>query len=345
LLLPLKFKEMSTFNSISQLFGLISFIAIIWLAVGAFRNKRISWGLGILFGPIIPAVLYLVYFWSFGPSRYHLYIIGVVALIAPATATFYASKFWIDVKKPFLVYMTSFVLSAGAGLYVFSASGGWAMLGASQNVARGIAQGDLTEADSLKFMNSNLDMIESSGLSEEQQKKMEFMRGFLKKAEGGFSEQEQGEVQKDFKGMMNPPNTREMNPGTGAKSQGSDKQPAKQPVSREASLKGTPVVQSDGNTKPEEINAKQNRDSVPQVTMIRFSPSGSDGKSVGSDALAQAKGWIGQFVRVTPKKGVQQKGVLIEVSGNGLRLQKEMTAGSISLPFKDHEIESIQVLK
>jgi len=123
-----------------------------------------------------------------------------------------------------------------------------------------------------------------------------------------------------------------------------NKQP-EQAESRQASLKGTPIVQSDENTKPEEINAIQNRDSAPPITMIQFSRSGSDGMSVESDALAQAKGWMGRFVQVTPKKGVQQQGVLIEVSDNGLRLQKEMISGSISLPFKDHEIESIQLLK
>ena len=341
MLLPFTFREVSTFNSISQLFGLISFIAIIWLAVGAFRNKRISWGLGILFGPIIPVVIYLVYFWNFGPSRYHLYLIGAVALITPATAIFYALKFWIDVKKPFLVYIASFVFSAASGVYVFSASGGWAMLSASQNVARGIAQGNLTEADALKFMNSNLDMMESSNLNEEQQKKMEFMRAFLKKAEGGFTEQEQGEVQKDFKGLKNPSDTSEMTPGTGEKSENNNKQPE----TREASLKRTPVVQSVAHTKPEKTHGLKNGDSAPQVTMIRFSASGSDSKNVGSDALAQAKSWLGRFVQVTPNKGIQQQGVLIEVSDNGLRLEKDMVAGSISLPFKDHEIESIQILK
>ena len=258
----------------------------------------------------------------------------------PIAASVYARKYWIEVKKPFLVYITSFTLSAVLGLYVFSASGGWTMLRASQDIAQGIAQQNLTEADALKFMNSNLDMIESSGLSKEEQKKMEFMRAFLKKAEGGFTEQEQGEVQKDYQGMTNPSDTSKVTPGTGKKSESNNKQP----VSREASLKGTPVDQSDGSTKPEEINAIQIRDSAAQVTMIQFSHSGSNGMSVESDALAQAKGWIGRFIQVTPKKGVQQQGVLIGVSGNGLRLLKDMVAGSISLPFKDHEIESIQLL-
>ena len=342
---------MSVLNSISSLLGLICFIAIIWIAVGALRRGRILWGLGILFGPIIPAVIYLVYFWTFGPSRYHLYLIFAVGLLTPATATLYAVKFWDDVKNPFVVYMTSFVLTLGLGYYAFSASGGMEMLKASQNVARGIAQGDLTEADALKFMNSNLDMMESSGLSEEQQKKMEFMRGFLKKAEGGFSEQEQSDVQKDFKDLKNPSDTSQPIPKIHKPIPKEDKPlPAnnKQPEqaeSRQALLKRTPVVQSNADTKAEEPHGLQNQDSAPPITMIQFSPSGSDGKSVESDALAQAKEWLGRFVQVTPKKGVQQQGVLIEVSGNGLRLLKDMVAGSISLPFKDHEIESIQLVK
>jgi len=331
----------SPLNSISQLLGLISFIAILWLAVDAFRRKRILWGLGILFLPIIPAAIYFLYFSAFGPNRYHLYWPFAVGLVTPIAASVYALKYWIEAKKPFLVYITSFTLSAVTGFYVISASGGWEMLRTSQDIAQGIAQQNLTEADVLKFMHSNLDMIESSGLSEEQQKKMEFMRAFLGKAEGGFTEQEQGEVQKDFRGLMNPSDTSKMNPGTGGKSRGNNKQSE----SREASLRGTLVVQSDGYTKPVETHGLQNGDSAPQVTMIRFSRSGPDGKSVRSDARAQAKSWLGRFVQVTPKKGVQQKGVLIEVSDNGLRLEKDTVAGSISLPFKDHEIESIQLLK
>jgi len=334
------FREVSTFNSISQLFGLISVIAIIWLAVGAFRRKRILWGLGILFLPIIPAAIYFLYFTAFGPNRYHLYWPFAVGLVTPIAASVYGLKYWIEVKKPFLVYITSFILSAVASYYVFSASGGWAMLRASQDIAQGIAQQNLTEADALKFMHSNLDMVETSGLSEEQQKKMEFMRAFLRKAEGGFTDQEQGDVQKDFRGLMNPCDTSAKNPGIGEQSQGN-----KQPDSREASLRGTPVVQSDGYTKRGETPALRNEDSTPPVTVIRFPRSGASGKSVASDALAQAKRWIGQFVLVTPMKGVQQHGVLIEVSGNGLRLEKNMVAGTISLPFKDNEIESIQLLK
>ena len=194
--------------------------------------------------------------------------------------------------------------------------------------------------DSAEMYPTTPRLAETSGLSEEQQKKMEFMRAFLRKAEGGFTDQEQGDVQKDFRGLMNPCDTSAKNPGIGEQSQGN-----KQPDSREASLRGTPVVQSDGYTKQGETPALRNEDSTPPVTVIRFPRSGASGKSVASDALAQAKRWIGQFVLVTPMKGVQQHGVLIEISGNGLRLEKNMVAGTISLPFKDNEIESIQLLK
>ncbi len=332
---------MSTLDSINQLLGLISFIAIIWLAVGAFRKKRVLWGLGILFIPIIPVAIYFLYFVAFGPSRYHLYWPFTVGLVTPIAASVYALKYWIEVKKPFLVFITSFTLSTVTGFYVFSASGGWTMLRASQDIAQGIAQQNLTEADALKFMHRNMDMIESSGLSEEEQNKMAFMREFLRKAERGFTDQEQGEVQKDFRGMMKPSDASETSPNEGGPL------PANNGRSelKEASLRGTPVVQSDGYTKPEETHGLQIGDTTPPVTVIRFYRSGSDSKSVGSDVLAQAKRWIGQLVLVTPKKGVQQQGVLIEVSDNGLRLEKDVVAGFVSLPFEDHEIESLQLLK
>ncbi len=340
-LLPLTSHEMNTLNTISQVLGLISGIAIIWLAVAAFRRKHILWGLGILFIPLIPVVIYFLYFMAVGPNRYHLYWPLAVGMLAPITASVYALNNWVEVKKLFLVYITSFVLSAGTGFYVFSASGGWGMMAASQDVARGIAQGNLTEKDALNFMNSNLDMIESSGLSPEQQKKMDFMREFMKKAEGGFSEEEQSEVQKKFKDMKNPAETSQTSPKE------TKTLPAKNgfPASREASLKRTPVVQSDPIPKPEQAHGPQMEDNSTQVTLIRFPVSGSGVKSVTSDALAETKRWVGRSVVVRPKKGVQQKGVLIKVSGDGLRIEKEMTAGSISLPFKFEEIDTIQRLR
>ena len=332
---------MDTLNTISQVLGLISVIAIIWLTVIAFRRKHILWGLGILFIPLIPVAIYLIHFMAFGPNRYHLYWPLAVGFLAPISASVYALNNWVEVKRPFLVYITFFVLSAGTGFYVFSASGGWGMMAASQDVARGIAQGNLTEKDALNFMNSNLDMIESSGLSPEQQKKMDFMREFMKKAEGGFSEEEQSEVQNKFKDMKNPADTSQTSPKE------TKTLPAKNglPASREASLKRTPVVQSDPIPKPEQDHSPQEEDSLPQVTMIRFPISGSGGESVASDALAETRKWLGRSVVVRPRRGVQQRGVLIEVSSVGLRLEKEMTSGSISLPFKSEEIDTIQRLR
>ena len=259
----------------------------------------------------------------------------------PIAASVYALKYWIEVKKPFLVYITSFILSAGTGYYVFSASGGWAMLRASQDIAQGIAQQNLTEADALKFMHSNLDMIENSGLSEEQKQKMEFMRAFLSKAESGFTDQERGEVEKDFRGLVQPPAPSQKNPGKGEKSLENNKRPE----SKEASMKSAAVDRRDGSMKREEAHGLRNGENTPPLTVIRFSRPGSNGKSVRSDALPQAKRWIGAFVMVTPKKGVQQRGVLIEVSGNTLRIEKNWSGGAITLPFKDHEIESMQLLR
>ncbi|NIO07845.1 MAG: hypothetical protein GTO40_07490, partial [Deltaproteobacteria bacterium] len=322
---------------------LICFIAVIWIAVGAFRRGRIGWGLGILFGPLIPLALYLGYFMVVGPSKYHLYIIPAIGLVTPATIIYYALNFWSDVKKPFIVYMTTFVLSVGLGLYVFTAAGGMAMLKASQDVARGITEGNLTEADALNFMNKNLDMIETTDLSPEQQKKMEFMREFLRKAEGGFTEQEQGEVQSDFRRMQNPSDTSQAAP----KAPNTVLAKKEKPEPTKVPVKQTPIARTSepAPTSPPPPSVSSETVPVHENTLIVIAQDGANNGSVGSDQLAQIKGWHRKFVRVTPKNGVPQRGVLVDVSNHGLRLEKDMSAGFVTLPFNYDEIESIELVK
>jgi hypothetical protein len=84
---------MSTRNDISPLFNLIAFISLIWLAVRAFRQGRVSWGLGTIFVPAIPIANYFASFSNYGPSRYHLYFPLAAGLSTTFTATAYGINY------------------------------------------------------------------------------------------------------------------------------------------------------------------------------------------------------------------------------------------------------------
>ncbi len=327
---------MSTLNDISQLLGLIAFVSLIWLAVRAFRKRRVSWGLGILLIPLIPIAIYFAYFLSYGPSRYHLYLPWAAGLSTTIAATAYAVKFWPEVKKLFLVYITSCTLSTALGLYVFTAVGGWEAWEASQDVAEGIAMGNLTQQDALTFMRRGLDMTEKGGVDEKEQKELDFMRQFLSAFESGFTEESSREMEQKLKNLHNQPEPggnleKEADPsGNKRAQQEASSRPAAPPNASPRIARAS--IAGDTEEKP------------PAIKLIRFDGSGSGGNGSPANALAQAKEWIGYSVIVTPKKGVRQEAVLAGVSGKVLRFEKRRRTGTLSFSLKDQDIASIKVL-
>jgi hypothetical protein len=161
---------MQILNNISQLFGLIAFVALIWLVVLAFR-RRIWWGLGVMF-------------------------------LSPITAIIFAVKYWDEVKKPFLIYIISLVSSIAIGLYLFTAWGGWQMVKSSKNVAEGIWQETLTEEDAMQFMKSGMDFLENSAASEKDKQIVALQRKILDMFQSEPTDNERFELNQDFLNLL-----------------------------------------------------------------------------------------------------------------------------------------------
>lgn len=138
---------MNTLLQISQILGLLAFIALLWLMVRAFKNN-IIWGFAIL-------------------------------LLSPVSAIVFGIKYWNNEKIPFLAYMTTFVMAVGLGLYVFTAWGGWDVARTALRVQLGIQSQTLNAEDAFEFMNANLDFIEKASLNAQEQKKVALIRQFL----------------------------------------------------------------------------------------------------------------------------------------------------------------------
>jgi hypothetical protein len=161
---------METLNLLASLFGLVAFIALIWLLVRAFK-RHILWGLAVL-------------------------------LLSPITATLYGIIYWRDDKKPFLAYITSFTAAVGLGLYVFTAWGGWQVVRTGLAVNQGIHDKNLTQQEALAYMNSGLDFIENSNPGEEDVNKLELMRRFINQNEANMSDADRQKLQNEILDLM-----------------------------------------------------------------------------------------------------------------------------------------------
>ncbi len=161
---------METLNLLASLFGVVAFIALIWLLVRAFK-RSILWGLAVL-------------------------------LLSPITATIYGIIYWREDKQPFLAYITSFIAAVGLGLYVFTAWGGWEMVRTGLVVNQGIHDKSLTQEQALAYMNSGLDFIENSNPGEDDVKKLELMRRFINQNETTMSDADRQKLQKEILDLM-----------------------------------------------------------------------------------------------------------------------------------------------
>ena len=126
---------------ITQIAGLSTLVALIWLTVRAFR-KNPAWGFAVM-------------------------------LLSPVSATFFGIKYWEEEKKAFLSYITAFATAAALALYLFTTWGGWELLRATYHVNRGIQSEMLTARDAEYFMKTSQSFTERSGLDIQKAARME----------------------------------------------------------------------------------------------------------------------------------------------------------------------------
>jgi len=125
---------------ITQIAGIFTLVALIWLTVRAFKKKP-AWGFAVM-------------------------------LLSPVSATFFGIKYWEEEKKAFLAYITTFAIAAALALYLFTTWGGWELLRATFHVNRGIQAQMLTARDAEHFMKTSQSFTEKSGLDIQNEARM-----------------------------------------------------------------------------------------------------------------------------------------------------------------------------
>lgn len=313
---------MNALYNFSQLLGLISFGALIWLVVRAFK-KHVLWGLGVLF-------------------------------LSPITATIYAVKYWDEVKKPFLVYITTGLTGLAIAGVVFTAWGGWKAVGAAKRVHDGIVHETLTEEDAFNFMQANMDFMENTDLSEEDQQKLGVMRQFLNhmhsaaNSDDGESTLPKEEKCEFWQGMLSLVGGRDTEASAELRQEmaraGCVEQTApKQPRAR----KGSGAPETDVATQEPDQSASEGRNAVPPERIIRLAKTRPvrHRHVFKPISVAKAKNYLGAPVIVTRSNGAQQKCTLVDVRANKLLFEKRLGGGSVSFTYHDYEIKSLQVLQ
>jgi len=146
---------------LTQLCGILTLLALLWLTIHASR-KHPGWGF-------------------------------LVLLLSPIGASIFGIRHWADEKKPFLAYITSFTLTLSLAIFLFSSWGGWELLQAYQRVQEGTQARNLSRDDATAFIHASLDFSERSGLNTEDQQQFIAVRRHLEaldQAEQAAAEQE-----------------------------------------------------------------------------------------------------------------------------------------------------------
>jgi len=318
---------------ISQLLGLVAFVTLIWLVVRGFKRSA-WWGLGVLF-------------------------------LSPFAATVFGILYWDEEKKPFLIYITSFVLAVTLGLTVFFSWGGLGVLTASKRVHQGIMQQNLTEADAMKFMHANMDFLENTALSEEDQQKLALMRDMVNKMEGGVTEEEFHQINEDaLKIMERSELTEEQHrqlqefreqveqsrpTASAPTSPAAQPVPASTPDTTASGTETPPAATPEPvapvkSTLANQAKAEPRQEMDPrEIIRRRYRRAPQHRDEYRPIDLAQAKRYINAPVIVTRMDGAEQKATLIDVDGRQLQFEQRLPGGSVTFKYTDYEIKSLQV--
>jgi hypothetical protein len=132
---------------LTQLSGILTLLALLWLSIRAFRKHAV---------------------WGF-----------LVLLFSPIGASIFGIKHWANEKKPFLTYISTFTLSLTLAVCLFSSWGGWELIQAYKHVQQGMKTRSLSREDATAYIHTSLNFSERSGLNPENQQQYKAMRRHL----------------------------------------------------------------------------------------------------------------------------------------------------------------------
>jgi hypothetical protein len=138
---------MDNLTLLTQLSGVLTLLALLWLTVRAFRKHPV---------------------WGF-----------LVLLLSPIGAAVFGINHWPDEKNPFLTYIATFSISVLLATYLFTSWGGWELIQAHKRVQEGMQTHSLSREDATAYIHTSLTFSERSGLDPEDHQQYNAMRRHL----------------------------------------------------------------------------------------------------------------------------------------------------------------------
>jgi hypothetical protein len=138
---------MDKLSLLTQLSGILTLLALLWLTIRAFRKHPV---------------------WGF-----------LVLLLSPVGAAVFSIKHWPNEKKPFLAYITTFSFSMVLAACLFTSWGGWELIQAYNRVQEGMQTRNLSREDATAYIHTSLTFSEKAGLNPEDQQQYNDMRRHL----------------------------------------------------------------------------------------------------------------------------------------------------------------------
>ena len=307
---------LDSINIVLLIVSLVSLVAFGFLLASSFK-RSVLWGLGVL--------------------------------LVPFVTLFYGYKFWPEVKKPFLAYVGSNVVSLIIGGYIFTQLGGMQAI----EMAGKINDGSLTEQDAAQFMMGAMDGMEKLGgggkeemlaqmradpnLSEEDIKQFEAMFGQIEAVATGAQESiVEGDWQKQggkaplqlATESTDETKTRHIDAKIAefeskmAKIEGSAQQEA---------LAAASGVSALGFPEPQYVESP-----IKKTVADQFVKKGS-----GAISVADAGHYIGDVVSVTSSEGVTRRATLVSVQPDSLEFQRRASGGTLTFHVRKSEVSKL----
>jgi len=286
-----------TINIVLFLISIVSLVAFGFLLVSGFK-RSVLWGLAIL--------------------------------LIPFSTLVYAYKYWAEVKKPFLVYAGTSLLSFIVVGVLFMQMGGMQAV----EMAEKINEGTLTEQDAARFMQSNMEGMKKLGV-DTRQEALDQMRAdpnvtdeHIKQAEAMFQQIE------------------DVASGKQASFSDTTAEPAAAP-SADALLAQLKKEAEQGVVNDPVPEKESTVDMYPKPTYVESpikapAPVAKALKGSGSQiSVAEARNYLGKPMLVTTENGNERKVILVEVQGDTLVFQRRAFGGTLSFKMNKKDVKSL----
>jgi len=308
---------MSTYAVLILVFAVLNLLGFFWLTIVAFQRSML-WG-------------------------------GLVLLFSPISAIVFALTNWFNAGKAFLVYIISFFLFTGTGVYMLGQIG----VGNIQKISQHVQQGKLRPAQAYQLMREALahnGQIDFEGENPDALALTETTES--KPAQGAASAPLTPPANKPAPAATNakipdkpmalpmPATEEEL---AAAEQEASAPQPQVKPVAVKPVDVKKPAAKS-RLTKQEPVQSP-----VPDIKHVEPDPLAQKKLKLPPKTIAismnRASHYIGHYFIITLKNGNERRGLLVKVDSSHLNLDRKLYGGNLKYRIRRSQIKSLHMLR